>query len=150
MANHEANVLAHDLVGHRHGLLGLAGVVHQYHFELVAAGTARGIDLFDGGQGTGLDHIAVLGDRAAHGAGDGDLDGFGVGQAGGSEAGGGNHGGHGSGRKTGQRHQELLDYVWVIPGRGGMTSAIEQHPRGEPPEVAEGRPEAEDGPAMKT
>jgi hypothetical protein len=61
-----------------------------------------------------LDHVAVLGDRAAHRAGNGDLDGFGVGRSKGSEAGSGKHGGHGSGRETGQRHQELLDYVLVI------------------------------------
>ncbi|GAA0848696.1 hypothetical protein GCM10009080_52480 [Cupriavidus pauculus] len=37
-------------------------------------------------------------------------------------------------------------YVWVIPGRVGMTGAIEQHPRGEaPPDVAN-----EKGPKRKS
>ncbi|MNT11447.1 hypothetical protein D3C72_1463290 [compost metagenome] len=137
VANHEANVLAHDLVGHRHGLLGLAGVVHHHHFELVAAGAASCVDLFDGGQRTGLDHVAILRHRATHRAGNGDLHGFGIG----SDANGGQHGGQRDGRKTGQRHQELLDLCLGQPGRNGMTCAIEQHPRTTEIGTAEKRPE---------
>ncbi|KAG1430837.1 hypothetical protein G6F57_022986 [Rhizopus arrhizus] len=61
-------------VGGRHGLLGFAAVVDQDRFELLALHAALGVDGLDGGQGAGLDLVAILGVGTGHGLGNADLD----------------------------------------------------------------------------
>ncbi|MNT24831.1 hypothetical protein D3C72_1603280 [compost metagenome] len=73
VADHEPDPLADDLVGDRHGLLGFAGIVHHDDLKLAPAGAACSIDLLDRRQHTGLCHVSVLRDGAAHGASQSDL-----------------------------------------------------------------------------
>ncbi len=77
MADHELDAVVDHLVGDGHGLLGIAGVVIDDGFDLLALDAARLVDLLDRHLATGELHVTVLGDRAGQGAGDADLDGIG-------------------------------------------------------------------------
>src|SRR5690606_13793304 len=78
VTHHVVDAVVHNAVGDDRALLGLAAVVHDDRFELLAQHAARGVDHLDGGVDAFLDHGPVLGDGAGERAGNGDLDGFGV------------------------------------------------------------------------
>ncbi|MNN58237.1 hypothetical protein D3C81_1732760 [compost metagenome] len=75
MADDEGDAVVDDLVGHRHGLLGIAGIVVVHAFEHLAVDPAGLVDLLDGHFRADELHLAVLGHRTGDRAGDGDLDG---------------------------------------------------------------------------
>lgn len=75
MADHELDAVVDHLVGDRHGLLGIAGVVIDDGFDLLALDATGLVDLLDRHLAAGELHVAVLGDRAGDRTGDADLDG---------------------------------------------------------------------------
>ncbi|CAM5566029.1 hypothetical protein SSTU70S_07087 [Stutzerimonas stutzeri] len=77
MADHELHAVVDDLVGDRHGLLRIAGVVVAYALELLAVHPAGLVDLLDGHLGPDELHVPVLRDRSGHRAGHSDPDGIG-------------------------------------------------------------------------
>ncbi|MNT45041.1 hypothetical protein D3C72_1815970 [compost metagenome] len=77
MANHVVNTVVDDLVGYGNGLFRVARVVVDHAFELSAVHPAGLVDLLDRHLGANELHLAVLGNRTGHRAGQGDLDGIG-------------------------------------------------------------------------
>src|SRR5690606_24953841 len=59
VTDHEGDAVVDDLVGHGHGLLGIAGVVIDHAFQLGAVDTAGLVDLFDGHARTNELHFAI-------------------------------------------------------------------------------------------
>ena len=88
MADDKADTIVDQAVGDTDGLLGIADVIVFNADQFLAHDPAIGVDLLDGHAGAGKLHVAILGDRAGHGAGDADLD-FGGGVAGAHQGDGG-------------------------------------------------------------
>ena len=83
MADDELHPVIDNLVGDRHRLLWLAGIVIGFHDQLLAVQTAVGIDKINGGFRANLLNRAVLRDRPGFRPGKGDGNGvFGVGACG--------------------------------------------------------------------
>src|SRR5690606_4162622 len=74
VADHEGNAIVDDLVGDRHGLLGIAGVVIDHAFELGTVHAAGLVDLLDGHARANELHFAILRDGTRHRSGEGDPD----------------------------------------------------------------------------
>ena len=72
MAGHELDALRHHLVGNRHGLLRIAGVVADFENELFAIDAAGGVDVGHRHFGAALQLLAESGILAGDRAGDGD------------------------------------------------------------------------------
>ena len=70
----EADLVVNDLVGNRHGLLGVAGVVINDTFKLLTVDATFLVDLFDGHLGTDELHVPVLRDSPGNRTGQADLD----------------------------------------------------------------------------
>src|SRR5690606_27860844 len=82
VCNGEFRARIDHAVGGRHGLLGLAAVVDEQRFQLLALDAARRVEGLDGGQCARLDLVSVLGGRTRHGLRNADLDRFGIHAAG--------------------------------------------------------------------
>ena len=76
MTDDELDAIVNNLVGDGNGLLGIACIVIQYRFELLAVHATGLVDLFNGQFATGKLHVPILGNRASLGASNGDLDGI--------------------------------------------------------------------------
>ena len=74
MAGHEDHSGTGELVGDRHGLLRVAGVVAHFQLDLLAQDTAGGIQVGDSLIGASLHLLTESGVLAGHGAGDRDDD----------------------------------------------------------------------------
>jgi hypothetical protein len=74
MTVHEGDLIRHDMIGDRNGLLGIAGVILDAEYDLPAVDAARLVDVLGGEFGPALDLIASYGEGTGHRAGDGDPD----------------------------------------------------------------------------
>jgi len=72
MASHELDALRHHLVGNRHGLLRIAGIVTDFENEFFAIDSAGGVDVSHRHFGSALQLLTESGILAGDRAGDGD------------------------------------------------------------------------------
>jgi len=93
MPNNKSDSLVHHAVGYGDRLFGIADVIHFNGNQFFTHHAAIGVNLFNGHAGAGELHVAVLGYRAGHRAGNTNLD-FSVGLTSGHQGNGGAYSGN--------------------------------------------------------